>query len=72
VVIIAETEKDQLVKDLLSLGFQKKGTSAVGVSLYEFEYPILNLDIPQQNLVNALIDQIWQTRQWKIETNARI
>jgi hypothetical protein len=72
IVLIAETEKPQLIKDLDAIGFERKGTSAIDCPLYEFEYPVLVTEPGKKNLVKALIERIWEVRNWKIQMNVRI
>ncbi len=71
VTIIAETEKQSLVKDLLAIGFAKKGESAIGCPLYEFGYPHVTGDTAKDNLLTALVQRIWEVRRWKLEMNAQ-
>jgi hypothetical protein len=72
VVIIAETNKSSLVRDLLDIGFKENGTSAIGCPLYEFQFPASDVTKEQQTLIEGLIIRIWEVKNWMIKKDSRL
>ncbi len=69
IVVVAETDKESLVKDLLEIGFAVRGKSAIGCPLYELRYPLTPANANQEELAKRLIEKIWEVRRWKIRVN---
>ena len=72
VVLIAETNKPTLTKDLIEIGFKENGKSAIGYPLFEFQFPVSGISSNQQELVNGMIARIWEMRRWKIRRSGYV